>query len=272
MTLSLRQSERFRAGILLLAGFLFFISGCAEIPPSSDPEALAEFHEINDPAEPANRTIFEINRELDSAILKPVATLYRDQTPQFFQDRINHALANLRAPLILINDLLQFELDRALATLARFMVNSSWGLLGLNDIATDLGMEGHDEDFGQTLAVLGVVDGPYLMLPLFGPSNPRDTIGLAIDFLINPFNIWAANTGREYAAFARTGAHAVDMRAGHMETLDALEKDSFDFYAFIRSLYRQRRANEISNGDPSANLPTPGLSQVPFDKAENSRK
>ena len=250
----------------MLVAVLFVVGGCALIPPASDPDALAEFHEINDPAEPANRTVFEINRGLDRAFLKPVAKFYRDATPQFFQDRINHALANLRAPLILINDLLQGELDRAIATLARFLVNSTWGLLGLNDIATDMGMEGHDEDFGQTLAVWGMADGPYLMLPLFGPSNPRDAIGLAVDFLINPFNLWAANTNREYAGFARTGAHAVDMRAVHMETLDDLEKSSLDFYASIRSLYRQRRANEISNGDPSANLPAPGLSQAPIGK------
>jgi len=272
MALSYRQSTRVFAGLLMLAGFLFFAGGCAVVPPSSDPEAVAEFIEINDPAEPANRTVFEINRGLDSAILKPVAKFYRDSTPQFFQDRINHALANLRAPLIFINDLLQGELDRAMATLARFLVNSSWGLLGLNDIATDMGMEGHDEDFGQTLAVWGVPGGPYLMLPLFGPSNPRDAVGLAVDFLINPFNQWAANTNREYATFARTGAHAMDMRSLHMETLDALEKDSLDFYASIRALYRQRRNNEIYNGDPSANLPAPGLSQVPFDKAENTIK
>tara|TARA_B100000315_G_C14391934_1_gene502408 strand:+ start:337 stop:690 length:354 start_codon:yes stop_codon:yes gene_type:complete len=115
-----------------------------------------------------------------------------------------------------------------------------------------------------------VADGPYLMLPLFGPSNPRDAIGLAVDYLINPFNLWAANTNREYASFARTGTHAVDLRAQHMDTLDAVEKDSFDYYASIRSLYRQRRNNEISNGDPSANLPAPGLSQVPVKKAENT--
>ncbi|MBT3306314.1 MAG: VacJ family lipoprotein [Alphaproteobacteria bacterium] len=270
----LGYSTRFRAAVIILASVVLLGGGCAVTPPASDPEAVAEFNEINDPGEPANRAVFEFNRGLDRAILKPVATVYRDSTPQFFQDRINHVLGNLRAPIIFINDVLQGELDRALATLARFIVNSSWGLLGLNDIATDMGMEGHDEDFGQTLAVWGMEEGPYLMLPLFGPSNPRDTIGLAVDFLINPFNIWTVNTNREYAGFARTGARAVDLRAVHMEILDELEKSSLDFYASIRSLYRQRRGNEISNGDPSANLPAPGFSQAPVGplKSKDSRR
>ncbi|NQV82823.1 MAG: VacJ family lipoprotein [Rhodospirillales bacterium] len=248
----------------MLAVVLLF-GGCAVAPPASDPEAVAEFKELNDPGEPLMRAIFEFNRGLDRAFLKPVAKVYRDSTPQFFQNRINHVLGNLRAPVIFINDALQGELDRALVTLVRFMINSTWGLLGLNDLATDMGMPGHDEDFGQTLAVWGMKEGPYLMLPLFGPSNPRDAIGLAVDYLINPFNIWTANTDRQYAAVARTGVGAVDLRALHMEILDELEKSSLDFYASIRSLYRQRRGNEISNGDPSANLPVLGFNLAPVD-------
>ena len=252
----------FRAGTWVLAAFLFLTGGCATMPDPSDPEALAEYNKVNDPAEPTNRAIFEVNRGLDTAILKPIAQLYRDATPQFFQDRINDALNNLRSPVIFFNDLLQGELDRAITTAVRFMINSTVGLLGLNDIATDLGIEGHDEDFGQTLAVWGLPEGPYVVLPLFGPSNPRDTIGIVVDFLVDPFNIWADNTDRNYTILARSGTRAVDLRATHMEALDSVEKTSLDFYASIRSLYRQRRANEIRNGQPSANMPAPGLSQA----------
>lgn len=258
------RGRYFRAGILVLAAFLFLTGGCATMPDSNDAEAVAEYNKINDPAEPTNRAIFEVNRGLDTALLKPLATFYRDVTPQFFQDRINDALNNLRSPVIFLNDLLQGELDRAITTVVRFMINSTWGLLGLNDIATDLGLEGHDEDFGQTLAVWGVPEGPYMVLPLFGPSNPRDTIGIAVDFLVDPFNIWADNTDRDFAILSRAGTRAVDLRATHMEALDSVEKTSLDFYASIRSLYRQRRANEIRNGQPSANMPAPGLSQVPL--------
>jgi phospholipid-binding lipoprotein MlaA len=249
------------AAFLLLA--LFPAGGCAVMPDPADKEAVAEFNEINDPAEPTNRAVFGINRGLDAALLKPVATAYRDATPKFFQNRINDALDNLRSPVIFLNDVLQGELERAVTTLVRFIINSTLGLLGLNDIATDLGIEGHDEDFGQTLAVWGVPEGPYVMLPLFGPSNPRDAIGIVVDFLLDPFNIWAGNTNRDFAIFARSGTRAVDLRAIHMEALDELEKSSLDFYASIRSLYRQRRANEINNGEPLANMPAPGIGQGP---------
>ena len=213
---------------------------------------------------PANRAVFAVNRGLDAAFLKPVAMAYRDMTPQFFQDRLNDALDNLRAPVILFNDVLQGELERAVATVIRFLINSSLGLLGLNDIATDMGIEGHDEDFGQTLAVWGIPEGPYVVLPLFGPSNPLDAIGMVVDFLIDPFNTWAGNTDRNYAVYSRSAARAVDLRATHLETLNELENFSLDFYASIRSLYRQRRINEISNGDPSANWPAPGIGQGPY--------
>ena len=249
------------AAFLLVAALL--AGGCAVMPDPADKEAVAEFNEINDPAEPTNRAVFGINRGLDAALLKPVATAYRDATPKFFQNRINDALDNLRSPVIFLNDVLQGELERAVTTLVRFIINSTLGLLGLNDIATDLGIKGHNEDFGQTLAVWGVPEGPYVMLPLFGPSNPRDAIGMVVDFLIDPFNIWAGNTDRDFAVFARSGTRAVDLRAIYMEALDELEKSSLDFYASIRSLYRQRRANEINNGEPSANMPAPGISLGP---------
>lgn len=248
---------------MMLAAFLILTGGCATAPDPGDREAAAEFNKINDPGEPTNRTIFEINRGLDSGILKPLATLYRDFTPQFFQDRVNDVLDNLHAPVVFLNDVLQGEGERAMATLTRFLINSTVGLLGLVDVATEAGIEGHDEDFGQTLAVWGVPEGPYVMLPIFGPSNPRDTIGLIVDFLTDPFNIWAANTDREYAIFARAGARAIDTRAIYMDPMDDLEKSSLDFYATIRNLYRQRRADQIRNGESPTDLPAPGLSQSP---------
>ena len=225
--------------LVSMAALLILTAGCATAPNPADREAVAEFALLNDPAEPTNRAVFAANRGLDGAVLKPVATVYRDFLPTFFQDRMNDLLDNLRSPVIFVNDLLQGEVDRAIATLARFVVNSTLGLAGLNDIATAIGMEGHDEDFGQTLAVWGVPEGPYVMLPLFGPSNPRDTVGLVVDFLVDPFNLWAGNVNRDYAILARAGARGVDQRAIHMEALDEIERTSLDYYAAIRSLYRQ---------------------------------
>ena len=264
MTASVRRILPSRA-IVFVAALLILTGGCATAPNPADREAVAEFAALNDPAEPTNRAVFAINRGIDAVILKPVATFYRDYIPKFFQDRMNDVLDNLRSPVIFVNDLLQGEIDRAIATLARFVVNSTFGLAGLNDLATAIGMEGHDEDFGQTLAVWGVPEGPYVMLPLFGPSNPRDTVGLVVDFLVDPFNVWAGNTNRDYAILSRTGARGVDQRAVHMEALDDIERTSLDYYASIRSLYRQRRAEEIRNGKPSATMPAPGLSQAPAD-------
>ena len=262
MTASVRRILPSRA-IVFVAALLILTGGCATAPNPADREAVAEFAALNDPAEPTNRAVFAINRGIDAVILKPVATFYRDYIPKFFQNRMNDVLDNLRSPVIFVNDLLQGEIDRAIATLARFVVNSTFGLAGLNDLATAIGMEGHDEDFGQTLAVWGVPEGPYVMLPLFGPSNPRDTVGLVVDFLVDPFNAWAGNTNRDYAILSRTGARGVDQRAVHMEALDDIERTSLDYYASIRSLYRQRRAEEIRNGKPSATMPAPGLSQAP---------
>jgi phospholipid-binding lipoprotein MlaA len=246
-----------RFGALLLAAAL--VAGCASAPPPGDAEAMAEFNQINDPGEPANRAVFKVNKALDSALLRPAAIAYKDYTPGIFQTTINNVLNNLRAPVIFFNDILQGEIQRAGTTFFRFIVNSTIGFLGLADPATEMGLVRHNEDFGQTLAVWGVPEGPYLMLPIFGPSNPRDAVGLVVDFLIDPLNIWAANTNREWVPLSRAGVRAVDTRARNFDALEDLENTSLDFYAAIRSLYRQRRNDEISNGAGSANMPSPGL-------------
>ena len=239
------------------------ISGCALPPDPTDRQAVAEFEAVNDPFESGNRGIFTFNRAMDRIALKPVATAYRDTLPTFLTDRIHDALANLRAPVVMLNDLLQGELHRAMQKFTRFMINSTIGLGGLFDMASAMEMEDHDEDFGQTLAVWGVPEGPFLMLPFFGPSNPRDTVGMVVDFLTDPLNIWAANTNRDWVPMARAGVQAVDARAGTLDLLDDVEKSSLDFYAAIRSLYRQRRADAISNGRGGANRPAPGISEPP---------
>jgi len=246
---------------LMLAGVMMLLAGCTLPPPIGDREALAEYEQVNDPLEPTNRAILTFNRGVDAAILKPAATGYREYVPAWLRTMVGNFLDHLRAPVVFLNDILQGEVDRALVTLNRFWINTGLGF-GLLDMAGAMGMEGHDEDFGQTLAVWGVPSGPFMMLPLFGPSNPRDTVGLVVDFLTDPFNLWATNTDREHLQFARGGTLAVDNRAGSLDLIDDLEKTSLDFYAAIRSLYRQRRADEISNGKGSANLPAPGISDL----------
>lgn len=246
----------------MLVSFLL-VAGCATPPDPADAEAVAEFSEVNDPGEPTMRAVFEFNRALDRMVLKPTAVFYKDFTPTVFQRGVHNFLNNLRSPVIFFNDLLQGEIDRAGVTLARLVINSTLGVLGLRDQAAEMGFEYHNEDFGQTLAVWTVSEGPYLMLPVFGPSNPRDAVGLAVDFLVDPLGWWAAGSGYEWAVYARSGTRAVDLRARHFDSLEDLEKSSLDFYAAIRSLYRQRRADQIGNGETSANMPAPGLGLNP---------
>lgn len=233
---------------VFLAVVLLVVAGCATPPPVSDREATAEFIAENDPIEPVNRNIFAFNRQLDDAVLKPVARAYNEGVPLWVRIRVDSALDNLRSPVIFINDVLQGEIMRALTTLVRFAINTSVGLGGMHDIASEIGLPEHNEDFGQTLAVWGSDAGPYIMLPVLGPSNPRDAIGRVVDFIVDPFSIWTRNTGRDSLMLARSGSEAVETRAEILPLTDDLEKTSLDLYAATRSLYRQQRANAISNG------------------------
>jgi len=244
---------------LLIAVFALTAVGCATAPASNDAEAVAEYQETNDPAEPTMRAIFAFNQALDKAIVKPVAKAYREVAPEKVRLGVHNVLNNLRAPVIFLNDLMQGEFERALATLIRFLVNSTAGIFGLSDTAADLGIEFRDEDFGQTLATWNVPEGPYLMLPVFGPSNPRDAVGRVVDFFIDPLNIWAGNTETDWVAPAQTSAMAVDFRARHYETIEDLERSSLDFYAAVRSLYRQHRKDEINNGVANDDMSFPEI-------------
>ncbi len=252
---------RRRSCIYMLFLCLFFVFGCATPPPKADLEAYNAYLETNDPLEPLNRSVFTFNQFVDRLLLQPAARTYRDVVPLWVRQRIGSALDNLRAPVIFVNDILQGELDRAMTTLARFSFNSTLGIAGLHDIADDMGLKQHDEDFGQTLAVWGSTPGPYIILPVLGPSNPRDAVGRAVDYLLDPFNAWAGNTGREDLAYARTGAALLHARAGLLDVTDDLERNAIDPYAATRSIYRQNRAHAISNG----NVNGPDVLSAPSD-------
>lgn len=255
------NAHPFRRALVCWSGALLvlvLVSGCATAPDLGDAEAVAEFKEIGDPGEPTNRAIFGFNRFLDTLILKPLASGYRN-FPNAVQRSVYNFLNNLRSPVIFFNDILQGNPNRAGTTLARFIINSTVGIVGLGDVADGMGFAFHNEDFGQTLAVWGVGDGPYVMLPIFGPSNPRDAVGLVADFFADPLNLWLRNIGYESVIVARGGLRGVDERARNFDALDDLERSSLDFYAAIRSLYRQRRAEQISDGEGAAILPAPTL-------------
>jgi len=205
--------------------------------------------ETNDPLEPFNRAMFAVNDTLDQMLLEPLAMGYRWAVPELAKKGVSNVLDNLRGPITLIHDLLQAEWDRARITGGRFMLNSIVGLGGIFDVATWAGMEdGHDEDLGQTLAVWGVPDGPYLMLPLLGPSNPRDAIGRVGDLFLDPFSI--IDTPIEFA-IGRVSGTVVTFREQNLETISELRRSSLDYYATTRTLGRQVRASEIRNGQPA---------------------
>jgi phospholipid-binding lipoprotein MlaA len=222
-------------------------AACATPPPADDPEALAEWRETNDPFEPANRAMFEIHEVADRFVLQPVAEAYRDLLPQPVRNGIRNALGNLRAPVILANDLLQGNVSRARITLGRFMVNSTLGLGGILDVSREWGVPGHSEDFGQTLAVWGFGEGFYMFVPLLGPSSPRDLLGQAGDAAINPLTWLGQGAAVDAAGWVRLGLTVVDTREALLEPIDQVRATSLDPYATLRSAYRQRRAFEIEN-------------------------
>lgn len=250
------MATRLAASLFALA----LVTGCATPPPADDPEAVAEWEQTNDPLEPMNRAVFDFNDAIDKALIKPVAQAYRAAVPAFGRERVRDLLNNLRSPIVLANDVLQGNPDRAMQTFMRFAFNTGFGIGGLFDVATPGGIPYHDEDFGQTFAVWGVGEGPYLVLPILGPSNPRDTTGLAVEYLTDPFDLWMDNTGRDTVTWVRTGVEGLDKRESLLDTLDEVEKSTVDYYAAMRSLYRQRREADVKNGasdKPSSNLHQP---------------
>jgi len=209
--------------------------------------ALAQDNE-DDPLEPVNRAVFQVNYFLDRLLLKPIAVLYRDATPEVVRNGIDNFLANLRTPVNLANDLLQGDFKQGRLTLGRFMLNTILGVGGLVDVGGMVGMpERRSEDFGQTLAVHGVGPGPYLMLPLLGPSNPRDAVGRVVDLAFDPLFFLAPAA----VSYGRFGTQTVSTREHNIESFDELERSSLDLYAAVRTLSRQLRANQIRNGAPA---------------------
>ena len=233
------------------------LSACASVPPVTDREAYDEYRTNNDPLEPLNRSIFAFNNAVDSVTLRPAAQAYRAVVPPPVRTGIRNALGNLRAPTILLNDVLQGEITRAGRTASRFLINSTLGLGGLIDVAEwQFGIPGHNEDFGQTLAVWGLGEGPYLFLPLLGPSNPRDLAGTAVDTVASPWFWFGQGEVVQALRWTRFGLTVLDAREGVLDVLDEVMRSSLDPYSTIRSGYRQRRVNDIANRDTASEATT----------------
>lgn len=225
-----------RGVVALVAGAV--LAGCATVPTARD-------QENNDPFEPTNRAVFGMNTAIDTSVIKPLAEAYRAIFPPFVRDRVRMFVDNLMEPRILANDLLQFRINAAGTTFGRFFINSTFGLAGMFDPASEHGLPRQSGDFGETLYMWNVASGPYLVLPLFGPSNVRDAIGLAVDlYTTPPAHLFAGSTG----VYVNVGIGALsgfDLRARNIETLDQIKASALDEYAQFRSIARQYRDAQL---------------------------
>ncbi len=201
----------------------------------------------NDPFEPMNRAVFSFNEVMDRTVFKPVAKGYRLGVPSFFREMISNVFSTLKQPAYLMNSLLQGEFKSAGWVLVRTSINLTFGFFGLFDVATDMDIPAPDNDFGQTMAKWGWTEGgPYLMLPVLGPSNPRDAIGLGVDALTD---IAQWRLRGEYGVIAgAVVVNGLSKREKGLELLDNVQNSSTDYYATLRTMYQQNRRKKINVG------------------------
>jgi phospholipid-binding lipoprotein MlaA len=201
--------------------------------------------ESDDPLEPANRVVFNVNESIDASVIKPIAQAYRAIVPPFFRDRIRLFIDNLAEPRIFANDVLQGRFNAAGISFARFFANSTLGLAGMFDVAGEHGLQRQSGDFGETLYVWGVGSGPYVVLPLFGPSNVRDAFGLTVDLVTTPPAFLIPGSAGVWVNVGVYTASGFDLRARNIETLDEIKASALDYYAQFRSITRQHRDAQL---------------------------
>ena len=232
----LSSPVRLGARIVAVTGFFVALAGCAT-GPNADPR---------DPIEPFNRGVYKFNDAIDTAVFKPVATAYRDATPELIRRGVGNFFANLEDIWSFVNNALQFKGQAAGDSLARFGINTFIGIGGIFDVASDLSIEKHARDFGQTLGYWGVAPGPYLVLPLLGPSSLRDAVALPVDMAGDLVSQVAHIPTRNSAKVIRI----IDNRSEFLRAGDMLDEIALDKYSFIRDAYLQRRRNAIYDGNP----------------------
>ena len=217
--------------------------------------------DANDPLEGMNRAIFNFNEGLQDNFLRPIVETYNETVPPNGRRAMKNVFNNLSEPVTFVNDLLQFEFHRAVNTFLRMMINTIFGAAGIMDLAQQMGIEDHSEDFGQTLGTWGIGEGFYLVLPILGPSSPRDAVGkLVVDSYFDPLSTYLENIDEGEIDLALDIVDGLLEYADVIEELDQIKKTSVDYYAAIRSLYRQKRKAEISNGKDLDLPPIPDIS------------
>jgi len=229
-------AARFRIALMLGLLSVTLFAGCAS---TNNPR---------DPLEPLNRAVYQFNDALDKAVMKPVATVYRDVLPDFARTGVTNFFNNLYDVLTALNNLLQGKIADAASDVGRIAANTTIGLAGLIDVATEIGLEKHKEDFGQTLGRWGIGDGPYLQIPFFGPSSFRDAVGSFTDFKVDPIRwIWRDHMATRNSLW---GLYFVNLRASLLDSTKILDEAALDPYEFQRDAYLQRRRNLVYDGNP----------------------
>ncbi|MEO7558621.1 MAG: VacJ family lipoprotein [Gammaproteobacteria bacterium] len=246
-----------QASRLSCAGLLFLLSGCASLQTYQGGDK-----EDRDPFEGFNRAIFNFNEGLDKAVLKPVATGYKNVIPRPVRTGISNFFSNLAYPTVIVNAFLQGKFAQGMSDTSRFIANSVFGVLGIFDVATAWELPAHNEDFGQTFGHWGMGEGPYLVLPFFGPSNPRDGIGMVLDFQTDILSYYQDDTGRYLAR----GVKTINERSNLLSAGRIIDEAALDPYSFRREAYRQRRINLIYDG----NQPQPDFSSQSLEDADSA--
>ncbi|WP_455374824.1 MlaA family lipoprotein [Kaarinaea lacus] len=233
----------FEQSISKTAALLFlvacFTSGCASLDAPAEP---------HDPLERYNRAVYKFNEDFDRIIAKPVAQFYQDVLPAPVDKGLTNFFSNINDVIVLANSLLQLKVEKTAQTAARIFFNTTIGLLGFIDVASHLDLPKHNEDFGQTLGRWGVPPGPYFVLPIFGPSTIRDSVGLGVDYVaFYPIFNRIDNSTVEWSLFI---LDLIDQRADLLGASKLLEEAALDPYIFTREAYLQRRLNFVYDGNP----------------------
>lgn len=236
--------------LVAVAGITLLSTGCASTG-APDEQVTVGGETISDPLEGMNRGVMKVNEAIDKAVIEPTARGYRYVAPKPVRQSVRNFLHNLNSPIIMGNELLQGDMKGFANATGRFVINTLLGVGGLFDVADMGGIPYEPEDFGQTLAVWGVGNGPYIVIPLLGPSTVRDGTGMLVDSFLDPVRIYLFNEDLEWLHYTRLAVTAIDTREQLLEVVDDLRANSFDYYAAVRSAYYQHRQALVRDMDPN---------------------
>src|SRR5258706_13893382 len=229
-------------GVIGLFALTLLVAGCATTESGQDADAVT----ISDPFENVNRFFFALNQRLDRNAARPPAAAYQTTIPHSVRSGLHNLLDNLGGPVTVANDLLQIQFENAGIAAGRFLVNTTVGVAGIFDVASDWGMPARNRDFGETMGTYGVPPGPYLVLPFRGSTDVRDFAGNFVDGYVSPLR-YVRYDGRNYVGWMKSTVGSMENRATNLVTLRDIERASVDYYATMRTLYLERRARLIAD-------------------------